>query len=228
MFIFNHIFSGLPVSMLFGYIFSRRQYTPMQIVSPPYVNHVPPYSISSVQFSVVIVTAGVIMVTLSRTNPGTDSQTSKTISTENLRRYSLGIGMSTVSLFCTGLLGLLQERTYRKYGPCWREGVFYTVGAHSLPASRPLTWVKQHFLSLPVFLFLGGDVKQGIRGLVDPISTSSTFKAFVILLGNLIAQLMCVSGVNRLSSVGHSFFSTSFELYSFLNSKYPPFQQILP
>jgi len=134
----NHIFSGLPVSMLFGYIFSRRQYTPMQIVSPPYVTHVPSYSISSVQFSVVIVTTGVIMVTLSRTNPGTNSQTSKTIGTEDLRRYFLGIGMSTVSLFCTGLLGLLQERTYRKYGPCWREGVFYTVGAHSLPAYCPL------------------------------------------------------------------------------------------
>jgi UDP-xylose/UDP-N-acetylglucosamine transporter B4 len=139
MFIFNHNFSGLPVSMLFGYIFSRRQYTPMQIVSPPYVTHVPSYSISSVQFSVVIVTAGVIMVTLSRTNPGTNSQTLKSLGKEDLRKYSLGIAMSTVSLFCTGLLGLLQERTYRKYGPCWREGVFYTVGAHSLPASRPLT-----------------------------------------------------------------------------------------
>lgn len=31
-------FSGLPVSMLFGYIFSRRQYTPMQIVSGPLCN----------------------------------------------------------------------------------------------------------------------------------------------------------------------------------------------
>ena len=79
------------------------------------------------------------MVTLSRTNPGANSQTSKVNGTEDLRRYSLGIGMLTVSLLCTGLLGLLQERTYRKYGPCWREGVFYTVGAHSLPMSCSLT-----------------------------------------------------------------------------------------
>jgi len=41
----NRVFSGLPVSMLFGYIFSRRQYIPMQIVRPPFVTHVPSYSI---------------------------------------------------------------------------------------------------------------------------------------------------------------------------------------
>ena len=78
------------------------------------------------------------MVTLSRTNPGENSQTSKVIGTADLWRYSLGIGMLTVSLLCTGLLGVLQERTYQKYGPCWKEGVFYTVGAHRLPLSAHL------------------------------------------------------------------------------------------
>ena len=168
------------------------------------------------------------MVALSGTNPGENSQTSKVIGTADLRRYSLGIGMLTVSLFCTGLLGLLQERTYQKYGPCWKEGIFYTVGAHRLPLSRPLTWLHQHSLSLPVFLFLGGDIKQGITSLINPTSTSSTLKAFIILLGNLVTQLICVSGVNRLTSVRQSLFSTCFELYSFSNSKYPPFQRILP
>lgn len=35
--------------------------------------------------------------------------------------------MLGVSSILTGILGVLQEQTYRKYGPCWREGVFYTV-----------------------------------------------------------------------------------------------------
>lgn len=35
--------------------------------------------------------------------------------------------MLVTSSFLTGILGALQEQTYRKYGPCWREGVFYTV-----------------------------------------------------------------------------------------------------
>jgi solute carrier family 35 (UDP-xylose/UDP-N-acetylglucosamine transporter), member B4 len=41
--------------------------------------------------------------------------------------YILGIMMLVVSLFLTAVLGILQERTYKLYGPCWREGVFYTV-----------------------------------------------------------------------------------------------------
>ncbi|KAF8967095.1 UAA transporter [Flammula alnicola] len=156
---------GLPVSMLFGYLFLKKRYNPIQICS------------------IIIVTTGVVLVTLSRTSSGSNSETLKIMSKEDLSKYFLGISMMTVSLFCTGFLGLLQERTYQKYGPCWREGVFYT-----------------HFLSLPIFIFLGGDIKQGLTSLSNPLSTSATVKSFAILLGNLVTQLMCVSGVNRLSS----------------------------
>lgn len=46
--------------------------------------------------------------------------------------------MLTVSLLLTGVLGLLQEKTYTRYGPCWKEGLFYTVSTaspHTGPAS---------------------------------------------------------------------------------------------
>jgi UDP-xylose/UDP-N-acetylglucosamine transporter B4 len=88
--------------------------------------------------------------------------------------------MLVASLLLTGLMGLLQEKTYRKYGPCWKEGVFYT-----------------HFLALPIFTFLIGDVKQGISSLGSP---GSSYLSYLILAGNLVSQLICVSGVNRLSS----------------------------
>jgi len=152
--------AGLPVSMLFGYLILKKRYTTMHFLS------------------VGIVTTGVVLVTLSRT-PGTETQAAKLMSGDDLTKYFLGVSMMTISLFCTGWLGLLQERTYTKYGPCWREGVFYT-----------------HLLSLPIFLFLGNDVKQGILGL----STTSSAKPFAILAGNLVTQLICVSGVNRLTS----------------------------
>ncbi|KAF9046489.1 UAA transporter [Panaeolus papilionaceus] len=158
--------AGLPVSMLFGRLFLKKSYSILQI------------------FSVFIVTFGVILVTLSRTSSSTtNSDFSKLMSPEDLKRYIMGIGMMVISLLCTGLLGILQELTYGKYGPCWKEGVFYT-----------------HFLSLPVFLFLGSDVKQGISSLVQPGSTASTMRSFAILGINLLTQLACVSGVNRLSS----------------------------
>jgi solute carrier family 35 (UDP-xylose/UDP-N-acetylglucosamine transporter), member B4 len=72
----------------------------------------------------VIVTSGVVLATLSRT---ATVEVSKLGTVEDVHRYVIGISMMVVSLFCTGLLGLLQERTYGKYGPCWREGIFYTV-----------------------------------------------------------------------------------------------------
>ena len=150
----ENMFAGLPVSMLFGYLFSRKHYTPMQFVSPPMRSvH---YSFNDlVQFSIIIVTAGVIMVTLSRTTPGDRSETSRAMSTEDLWKYSIGIGMLTVSLFCTGLLGLLQERTYRRYGPCWKEGVFYTVCAHNPLSSRPTYFTLIAFPLLTCLPFSG-------------------------------------------------------------------------
>jgi UDP-xylose/UDP-N-acetylglucosamine transporter B4 len=44
-----------------------------------------------------------------------------------MTKYAFGILMLTVSSILTGFLGILQERTYTKYGPHWKEGLFYTV-----------------------------------------------------------------------------------------------------
>ena len=61
--------------------------------------------------------------------------------------------------------------------------------------------LSKHFLSLPFFAFLRRDIKQGFSSLSSPQSTTSTVTSFMILAGNLITQLACVSGVNRLTSV---------------------------
>ncbi|KAF9454828.1 UAA transporter [Macrolepiota fuliginosa MF-IS2] len=157
---------SLAVSMLFGYLFLKKKYTWRQILS------------------ITIVTLGVILATLRR--PSSASSGIKITSPQTpdeLRTYAIGIMMLIISLFCTGLLGLLQEKTYRKYGPCWREGVFYT-----------------HALSLPVFMFLGSDITQGVKSLSNAPSRSSALASYAMLAGNLVSQLICVSGVNRLSS----------------------------
>ena len=73
----------------------------------------------------MVVTSGVVLAALSRT--ATTVEVSKLRIAEDLHRYIIGISMLVLSLLCTGLLGLLQEKTYGKYGPCWREGLFYTV-----------------------------------------------------------------------------------------------------
>lgn len=125
--------------MLFGYLFSKKKYNGMQIVSP---------TIARVWFtlnwdsklSIVIVTVGVVLATLSKpSSTSKNAVASPPRSPEQLRAYTIGIIMLVVSLFSTGLLGLLQEKTYQKYGPHWREGVFYTVSTSILESRNPLT-----------------------------------------------------------------------------------------
>lgn len=65
---------------------------------------------------------------------------------------------------------------------------------------------SKHFLSLPFFAFLGRDIKQGFISLSSPQSSTSTLTSFMILAANLITQLVCVSGVNSLTSVRDTIF----------------------
>lgn len=195
---------GLPVSVLFGYFVLKKRYTLMQLVN--FFLHISMKTFTNLfiyQISIATVTAGVVVVTLSKTSPGAKIQTP---SHNDLGAYAIGITMLTISLFCSGLLGILQERTYAKYGPCWKEGVFYTVSLiiWLFYLIHFLTHWNQHVLSLPIFIFLGRDIKQGMTSLYDPSSTTSAIQSFTILASNLITQLFCVSGVNRLTSVSHS------------------------
>jgi len=187
--------AGLAVSMLLGCVFLGKRYTLQQIIA------------------VAVVSSGVIIATLSRprtdrptptvgTGIGTPTPTpasnaSSTAAVDDASgAYTLGIAMLVTSLICTGVYGALQERTYSTYGPCWREGVFYT-----------------HMLSLPMFAFMPRSVQRGFVGLSRPAkakrdghggammsSTRTGIHPYMMLALNLITQLICVSGVNQLSS----------------------------
>lgn len=160
--------------MLFGFLFFKRRYSLPQIAS------------------VMVVSMGVLLATLSRPSSSTKSDTDDPRAS---MRYALGVLMMTTSLFLTGALGLLQERTYSMYGPYWKEGVFYT-----------------HLLSIPIFVFLAPDVKNGFDSLsahTASYTASATSKLpasvahytpYIILALNLVTQLMCVSAVNQLTS----------------------------
>jgi len=74
--------------------------------------------------AVLLVTLGVILATLS----GPSSSSSSALAVDEIRQYSIGILMLALASLLTGYYGMLQELTYKRYGPHWREGVFYTVG----------------------------------------------------------------------------------------------------
>lgn len=185
---------GLPVSMLFGFFFLKRRYSLVQVVGPSCFSVFCYLSIYN-KFSVIMVSFGVTIATFSRPPSNAPSQ-----SNSDVRKYSIGIVMLVLSLLCTGFLGMLQEKTYQRYGPCWKEGVFYTVQFCQSPPFFT-DGRQKHCLSLPVFLFLVQDVKQGLASLSEPTEASAAGMAWLILAGNLVTQLICVSGVNRLTSV---------------------------
>lgn len=94
-------------------------------------------STSWVQAAVAFVSLGVLLATFSR-----PSSSSSSDDPAEFGRYLLGVAMMTTSLILTGVLGMLQESTYSKFGPHWREGVFYTVSSRSHSISRQASYIS--------------------------------------------------------------------------------------
>jgi len=145
---------------------------------------------------VILVTLGVVSTTLSAAKkPTSGISTSSVPGVWDIHQYFTGIVLLSVALVLSGLLGMVQDRTYSKYRGTddapWKESMFYL-----------------HFLSMPVFLSLKGDIADQLYTLqqTSAFSTSSVpFPspipiAFVILGLNILTQLVCVAGVNRLTS----------------------------
>lgn len=153
--------SGLAVSMLFGYLFLEKRYNARQIIA------------------VILVTVGVLVATLSRPTAANASSVHYDIST-----YIKGVTFMSLSLLLSGVLGTLQETTYRRYGSHWKEGVFYT-----------------HALALPVFLLVTNDALSGLKGIVRHAKGTAIPEIYGVVAVNVVTQAGCVSGANRLASV---------------------------
>ncbi|KAF9076686.1 UAA transporter [Rhodocollybia butyracea] len=129
---------GLVVSMALGWLFASKVYTSAQISS------------------VLMVTAGVVLTTLS------PSEQSASISDANIRVYLTGIGILTLALVFSGFLGLVQDYTYSTYGRTSEDSV-------QSPASPPPTWQESmfylHFLALPMFVTVRKDLLSQFKAL---------------------------------------------------------------
>ncbi|KZT12668.1 UAA transporter [Laetiporus sulphureus 93-53] len=202
---------GLVVSMLLNWMLLRRRYTILQV------------------FSVLVVTLGVVLTTMSASGPKKQS-TSGAI---DPLAYAKGISLMTAALVLGGFLGIVQDRTYAWYGhrespgskseslaqkssgPPWQEAMFYL-----------------HFLSMPMFYLIRKDIASQFRAistgpklelslpafllntnLTPPLISTFDFgdasvssgtltipTAYIPLFLNTITQLFCVSGVHQLSA----------------------------
>ncbi|PWN88717.1 UAA-domain-containing protein, partial [Acaromyces ingoldii] len=175
---------GLVVNMALGWLIHRRRYSALQIVS------------------VVAVTGGVIAATLATTPSSEAASSSSTTAVSSLTYFS-GIGLLVLALVLSSLMGLYQEGTFAQYGSQhWREALFYN-----------------HFLSMPLFAIRRGTLaaewaqaKAGPRVHIGPSYSTTAGKAqggllgldvpalFPSLLLNILTQLLCINGVNRLTA----------------------------
>ncbi|ORY75717.1 UDP-N-acetylglucosamine transporter yea4, partial [Protomyces lactucae-debilis] len=163
---------GSVVTMLLGWLFYDRQYTQRQISA------------------VALLTLGVVVSTAaSRNNASSASDP------EMSGRFMIGIALMVLAQFVASMMGLFLERAFRKHGASWQESLFWT-----------------HILALPFFLPLLGQVNRQFHillksepffkladGHVEP-SLLNPPSLVVHLVLNVITQLICISGVNRLAS----------------------------
>jgi UDP-xylose/UDP-N-acetylglucosamine transporter B4 len=164
---------GLIVSMLLGWILVGKRYTAMQVES------------------VMLVTAGVALTTLSARSSAATTPTTEDTTNAYYYTYATGITILSLALLLSGLLGLVQDWTYTTYGRTtkskpWRESMFYL-----------------HFLSLPMFFFIWGDISSQLRVIHSPPSPKLIFNiptVYIPLALNTLTQLVCVAGVNRLTT----------------------------
>ncbi|GLB33248.1 putative UAA transporter family protein [Lyophyllum shimeji] len=160
---------GLIVSMLLGWIVVGKRYTLAQILS------------------VLLVTLGVVLTTLSASSPGQPSPTVDTQS--NPYTYATGIAILTLALLFSGFLGLVQDWTYSKYGrptipgqPGQSDGKEKETGTKTKTEESP-AWQESmfylHFLALPMFLSVRTDLLAQIQAINSGPRTSFSLPLLV-------------------------------------------------
>ncbi|WFD26612.1 golgi uridine diphosphate-N- acetylglucosamine transporter [Malassezia nana] len=165
---------GMLVNMVLGYTVSGKRYSLLQMAS------------------VMLVTVGVIVATLSAAMPDTSTQQSH----QPMSEYLTGVALLSMALITSGCMGLFQEQTYAKYGrEHWHEALFYS-----------------HLFSLPLFVFQGRTLLQQMDkanqtprewvGLCKSCEWLGLYipSYYIKLALNVFTQLLCINGVNRLTS----------------------------
>ncbi|KAF4828555.1 UDP-N-acetylglucosamine transporter yea4 [Colletotrichum siamense] len=154
--------------------------------------------------AVILLTLGVITAAWS------DSQSkSTTKSAGQSERPAFGTGLIIlfVAQVLSAIMGLYTEETYKKYGPQWKENLFYSH-LLSLPLFLPfMPSLARQFqrlahsppLSLPMLGQTSGfTLGEGLQGGLAKLHIPSQL---AYLVTNVLTQYACIRGVNLLAAV---------------------------
>ncbi|KAI0140169.1 UAA transporter family-domain-containing protein [Hypoxylon sp. NC0597] len=126
---------------------------------------------------------------------------------DDVPKFSTGLAVLLIAQILSAIMGLYTEETYRKYGPHWKENLFYSHLLSLplfLPFSRSLInqfmrLTKSKPLPLPRLTeqvnlsTLPATVREKIEGIYVPSQV-----AYLIL--NVLTQYACIRGVNLLAA----------------------------
>ncbi|GKT39943.1 UDP-N-acetylglucosamine--dolichyl-phosphate N-acetylglucosaminephosphotransferase [Colletotrichum spaethianum] len=161
--------------------------------------------------AVILLTFGVITAAWSDAQSKASDITRREDSSETEKSDRPAFGTGLIILFVaqvlSAIMGLYTEETYKKYGPQWRENLFYSH-LLSLPLFLPFapSLIRQFRrlassppLSLPTLaqlpgLGLSGDVGGGMTKYHIP-------SQLAYLATNVLTQYACIRGVNLLAAV---------------------------
>lgn len=161
-------------------------------------------------------------------SPNASLTASSSESQINYMKYATGIGILTVALVLSGFLGLSQDSTFATYGRGhWEEAMFY-LHALALPMfsfvgtdltaqiraanAGPVVEFGAHTVLDPLSLFsitTNNDTRSTVFSSTSlpplpylPIRPPTLLipSFYIPLVLNVLTQLLCVSGVNRLTS----------------------------
>lgn len=171
--------SSIIMNMLMSWLILKRRYSLQQILA------------------ICTVTFGLIVTTLSSAKDQGKTETHDT----NLKEWIIGITILVFSSFTGSLMGIYQEYMFKKYPGTWKECLFYN-----------------HLLSVPIFLVFLPQIKEQwhlfqtspknrigyylpIPYLPSYISNLKIQGVWLLVVANIITQYICVSGVQKLSSL---------------------------
>ncbi|KAK2045858.1 NST UDP-N-acetylglucosamine transporter [Colletotrichum somersetense] len=154
--------------------------------------------------AVILLTFGVITAAWSDAQ---SKDSSKTAERSDKPAFGTGLIILFVAQVLSAIMGLYTEETYKKYGPQWRENLFYS-----------------HLLSLPLFLPFAPSLIRQFRRLASSPPLSLPTLGYLSGLGlgektggeaaefhlpsqlaylatNVLTQYACIRGVNLLAAV---------------------------
>ncbi|KAH8382006.1 hypothetical protein KR009_001313 [Drosophila setifemur] len=141
--------------------------------------------------SVVMISVGIFICTYfsSRDVAGKGENSDKDATEADGFWWLVGVLLLVLALFVSSYMGITQELLYRKHGKCAREALYYT---HLLPL--PAFFLMQENIRTHWHLALEGEsYKVPLMDLAVPL-------ILLYLLGNVLAQHLCISSVYTLTT----------------------------